>query len=139
MHTLKMVGYWPVTALSETSRYPDPTALVCPRWREQDRAKIAAYLRAGVIHNQWRGHSYCRFKCGVPHAEMGSRCLTDGDWVWPEGLAHYIEQHQVRLPDEFAATMEQNGWTIPEDAEKWASRHADDSFWVAWANTRPSC
>jgi len=25
---------------------------------------------------------------------------TDGMYVWPEGLAHYIHDHAVRLPEE---------------------------------------
>ncbi|CBN76468.1 conserved unknown protein [Ectocarpus siliculosus] len=32
---------------------------------------------------------------------MGCTTLTDGKYVWPEGLAHYIEEHAVRPPDDF--------------------------------------
>jgi len=35
------------------------------------------------------------------HVEMGSSDLTDGVYVWPEGLVHYVEKHNVRLPTEF--------------------------------------
>lgn len=34
---------------------------------------------------------------------MGHRDLTDGVYVWPEGLAHYVKAHAVRLPDDFLA------------------------------------
>jgi hypothetical protein len=27
--------------------------------------------------------------------------MTDGVYCWPEGLAHYVKEHDVRLPDEF--------------------------------------
>jgi hypothetical protein len=29
--------------------------------------------------------------------------MTDGVYCWPEGLAHYINEHDVRLPAEFVA------------------------------------
>ena len=31
----------------------------------------------------------------------GNLDLTDGVYLWPEGLAHYVREHDVRLPDEF--------------------------------------
>lgn len=40
------------------------------------------------------GLSECRF-CGE---HVGSLEFTDGVYVWPEGLAHYIQEHSVRLP-----------------------------------------
>lgn len=33
--------------------------------------------------------------------DMGSADLSDGTYLWPEGLAHYVEKHHVRLPAEF--------------------------------------
>jgi hypothetical protein len=44
----------------------------------------------------------------------GSRDLTDGTWVWPEGLAHYITTHDVILPDEFVEHARRHAWQIPE-------------------------
>lgn len=32
---------------------------------------------------------------------MGCCTLTDGRFVWPEGLAHYVSEHAVRPPEEF--------------------------------------
>jgi hypothetical protein len=34
---------------------------------------------------------------------MGSRELTDGLWIWPEGLSHYVRAHGIILPEEFVA------------------------------------
>lgn len=44
------------------------------------------------------GYSPCRL-CGL--ASNGNLDLTDGTYIWPEGLAHYVLEHSVRLPDEF--------------------------------------
>jgi len=66
---------------------------------------------------------------------MGTRCLTDGRWVWPEGLAHYIEVHHVRLPEEYVEVMKQNDWKIPE-LEIWPTLGSqgdpDYTFWIKW-------
>lgn len=32
--------------------------------------------------------------------------MTDGIYCWPEGLAHYVRHHQVRLPEEFVRQVE---------------------------------
>ena len=32
---------------------------------------------------------------------MGCCTLTDGTYVWPEGLAHYVSEHAVRPPEDF--------------------------------------
>jgi hypothetical protein len=42
------------------------------------------------------GYSTCRF-CGMNN---GAAEYTDGTYVWPEGLAHYVYDHAVRLPGE---------------------------------------
>ena len=33
----------------------------------------------------------------------GLETLGDDRWCWPSGLAHYVEAHAIRLPDEFVA------------------------------------
>ncbi len=141
---LRGVGYWrpiPKYSYPKDDRFPDPTSLVCPNWCEEERSLITAYLRDGRTYNQWRGISYCRFKCGVLDENMGSRCLTDGEWVWPEGLSHYVECHAVRLPDEFVVSMRRNEWQVPLDAGG-ANREdhglPETSFWIAWGQSMRS-
>lgn len=46
---------------------------------------------------------------GVVHDEIDPqggvigplKVLTDGTWVWPSDLAHYVAKYHVRLPKEF--------------------------------------
>jgi hypothetical protein len=61
------------------------------------------YLRGGEVDAMYKGISYCRFRKNgcTPPTNMGSCDLTDGVWIWPEGLAHYVEAHEVWLPDSF--------------------------------------
>jgi hypothetical protein len=63
------------------------------------------------------GYSFCRFECGIPNNAMGDSDLSDGEWLWPEGLAHYVERHSVRLPDEFIQTMRSHSWQVPAGLE----------------------
>lgn len=60
---------------------------------------VADHLLRGRTLIQYRGLSECRF-CGE---FVGSKELTDQKYCWPEGLAHYLTQHSVRLPDEFVS------------------------------------
>src|SRR5262245_56163586 len=88
--TLKAVGYW-LSSDSQDDDLPDPRLLVRKNWCRGEKTLILSYLKSGSTFARWRGFSYCRFRCGAPYAEIGSRCLTDGIWVWPEGLAHYLK------------------------------------------------
>ena len=81
----------------EMLQWPDALMLVDPNWREDERRRIGEYLQRGTRVNQMRGLSPCRF-C---ERHNGSAELTDGVYCWPEGLAHYVSEHDVRLPEEF--------------------------------------
>ena len=134
--TLKAVGYW---WSPERPNFPHPNDLIDPEWCAGDRSRAVAYLRTGIVYVQWRGHSHCRFRCGAKPSEMGSRCLTDGIWVWPEGLSHYVEQHLVTLPSEFVRTMRRRDWGIPVNRRlptRESHGDPDDSYWIQWSVRR---
>ena len=107
---LKAVGFW--RSYDEHSEFPDPRCLVYPNWHSQIDA-IVLYLKNGPTCGYWCGFSYCRFKCRVRSDQMGSTDFTDGEWIWPAGLAHYIEYHSVALPEEFIQAMADNDWACP--------------------------
>jgi hypothetical protein len=154
---LKLVGYW----YSEWEPHlPRPQPLQKPEWDGQEREKVVAYLKAGHHYFSDMGYSNCRFSCGIREKLMGSRTYYDGKWVWPEGLAHYVEAHSVCLPEAFLDTMRSNGWVIPDlsrippgrwdiwemdrklqaggprlclDQEALPELEEDLSFWIDWA------
>jgi hypothetical protein len=128
---LKLIGYW--GADEQPSEYPYPGRLVSPNWRRDDRARIVAYLRSGQLIRAFLGYSSCRI-CGLLGREMGAAEFTDGEWVWPEGLPHYIEVHSVRLPEELIATMESHGWKVPADLGTLDATLIDESFWKTWGS-----
>jgi hypothetical protein len=82
--TLILIGYW----RSETHpEWPDPADLVDPQWDAQERHMVTMYLASGTIARTYMGFSPCRL-CG---RQNGSLEYTDGEFIWPEGLAHYLE------------------------------------------------
>lgn len=89
------IGYWYGPGAAQ--RWPDPTRFLDPEWDEDDRNSVASYLRQGVIVQSYMGYSRCRI-CGENNGDLD---LTDGTYVWPDGLVHYVEKHAVRLPDIF--------------------------------------
>lgn len=80
------------------------------------------------------GHSWCRFFCDVSHQEIGSQELTDGVWVWPEGLSHYVRAHGIILPEEFVEhSLSQK---IPQAHPEIAP--VDLDYWCSWCAARRS-
>ncbi|GIE04127.1 hypothetical protein Adu01nite_54770 [Paractinoplanes durhamensis] len=93
--TLRLIGYW--SGPEEPTDFPDVRAFVATEQDAATEQSVAAYLRSGTIFVAAAGTSTCRL-CGLPN---GSTERTDGHhFVWPDGLAHYVETHHVRLPPE---------------------------------------
>jgi len=65
---------------------------------------------------------------GAP-VDMGTGEISDGTYVWPEGLAHYVEEHNVRLPQKFVDHVLAGGTTLPEDTEPTVSYVRDETWW----------
>jgi hypothetical protein len=65
---------------------------------------------------------------------MGSAELTDGVWIWPEGLAIYVERFAVTLPEQFVEHMIENAFAIAPDLDSEALEETpvDFSFWRRW-------
>jgi hypothetical protein len=95
---LKPVGFW---YTGTGSMLPHPDEHRDGVWSQKERRAVLAYLRTGQVKMRYMGFAFCR--CGCEDPVPGSADMTDGVWVWPEGLAHYIEEHNVRLPVEFVA------------------------------------
>ena len=90
----KFIGYW-------KSKYdpglPDVNDFVDETWTNGiERIVVTDYLSRGEEISRARGMSNCRV-CGKMN---GSTEMTDGEYVWPEGLAHYVRDHSVRPPSD---------------------------------------
>jgi hypothetical protein len=89
---LRSIGYWRSDLQPEL---PDPAHWQDSTWNAAERDFALRYLELGYPIASALGAASCRL-CG---AANGSQELSDGVFVWPEGLAHYIREHSVRLPD----------------------------------------
>jgi len=139
------IGYWHSTGAIAATRFPHPQGVVLPGWEREKRIILATYLRSGKTAYISCGFSYCRFACGVDDTQMGTRGLTDGRWLWPEGLHHYVERHSVRLPDEFVAHASARRFEIPPEEVGDLNTQFSLEFWEAWCdrnatfNPEPTC
>jgi hypothetical protein len=88
---LVRIAYW---RGAQAPGWPDPREFVDVSWDPSERESVADYLRRGFVARAYMGKSLCRL-CGEA---VGSLELSDGVFIWPEGLAHYVEVHDVRLP-----------------------------------------
>ncbi len=129
---MKLIGYWMENL--HDGHLALPQELV-GEMADSVRDAVCAYLCAGDPFVTYMGFSWCRFRCG--HTGMGYRELTDGEWVWPEGLVHYVQVHSVVLPAEFvAAAMAGRRAARSERAD--GHQNASLDFWTEWAAQRQS-
>lgn len=129
------VGFWADPRNPEDAR-PHPEQFVDKAWGETIAARaVTLYVRSGFLESFELGYSFCRIDgrgggggrggegdayarvgCGTRGGEynigMGCCTLTDGMFVWPEGLAHYVAVHAVRPPEAFIARAMENLWTL---------------------------
>jgi len=96
--TLISIGYW---ASDDEPNLPHPQNFYDDTVEIKERELVINYLKNGLRLHDWMGFSYCRFGCQVSREEIGNACLTDGVYIWPEGLVHYVETHKVWLPEIF--------------------------------------
>jgi len=112
---LKRVGYWHSRA---EPHWPDPRDFVDLALTDDERLDIVPYLERGWVARAYMGKSTCR----IFGMDAGSLELTDGTWIWPDGLAHYVGEHSVKLPADFtehAASTTEHFETVPVDDSWW--------------------
>jgi len=122
------LGYW-IETLSG-SPFPAPQECV-GEYSKEIRDKITDYLDSNRPTDRYRGYSWCRFGCGASPATMGAGEFTDGVWIWPEGLSHYVRHHSVVLPEEFT------NWVLHKiPAPPFDGNLHDFTFWLEWGRQR---
>jgi hypothetical protein len=88
---LTLIGYW---RSDDQPDWPDAGDFVDESWDAEERRLVASYLESGTV--PWAAMGYSR--CRLCRKLNGSAEFTDGVFVWPEGLSHYVADHSVRLP-----------------------------------------
>lgn len=117
--TLIEVGFWADPRDPEDDR-PHPSTFVDKEWGKTVASRVVAlYIRSAFLESFELGYSFCRLcessKGANRHSiRMGCCTMTDGKYVWPEGLAHYVTVHAVRPPSEFVDRAVKNFVAIRE-------------------------
>ena len=122
---MRYIGRW-ISSLQDTE-YPPPHELV----GEYDATvlpKIVDYLNNGHVLHVYRGFTSCLFRCNYSE---GYTEKTDGNWVWPCDLAHYVQTHNVLVPPEFIADVIASTG-LPEFSEEWQSQEYNVGYWRKW-------
>jgi hypothetical protein len=94
------------------------TALSIEQWKGRDpahAADVARYLRGGKVLVASPGLARDIYDRAVVAGSHSMR--TDGDFVWPDVLAHYVEKYGVELPPIFEARMAAAGWNAPDEVD----------------------
>ena len=94
MKELIHVGYWKCYYKPDL---PDPHDFIDKSWDHKEKSLIIKFLKNGKVKDAWMGSSECRI-CGIRN---GSECLINGNYVYPSGYVHYIEEHNVKPPQQF--------------------------------------
>jgi hypothetical protein len=120
---MPIIGYWNTGLNDDQFIAPQEVAeKLAPEMIE----KVVGYLRQGAFYTQYRGLSLCRFVDTCSEQYMGSSEFTDGYWIWPEGLIHYVEMHRILLPKEFLADV------LKPTTRKNITPDPDLGFWIKW-------
>lgn len=136
MTILQIIGYWddsedPMVKVETPNGFPHPRELVEPGWDGGLKKRIVNYLNCAPMHRGSWGHAYCRMDPSRDCEEMGSREMTDGTYIWPEGLKVYVEDYDVRLPAAFLEHMKALDFKVPP-VDRFLKAEVDDSFWREW-------
>ena len=113
---LMLVGYW--AGPHAGADLPLVDRMIDTGWDADERDEVAAYVANGTVARGYMGFAECRV-CGQPNGNLE---FTDGTYVWPEVLAHYVAQHGVRLPQEFVSH-------VARSVERIEGADREDSWW----------
>lgn len=95
------------SACPSVNDFIDPTLLAA-----YDRDRLVRYLEtAHVVATTSR----LNFPCVVCGARRGGSLSyrTDGDWLWPDDLGHYVTEHNVAPPLAMLASVVAHGYAPP--------------------------
>ncbi|QHT65723.1 hypothetical protein GXP67_03095 [Rhodocytophaga rosea] len=102
IHSLTAIGYWHSIFEPE---FPDPAWFRDEEWNVAEKQMVITHLLQSHPLADWTGQSWCRFRCA--ETQLGSKDLTDGTYIFPEGLVHYLQNHHIRLPEKFIQHVQQ--------------------------------
>lgn len=108
-------GVW-TTADSAPFEVPVFSEVVDATWRPHDLDRLVEYLRACPVSITSSMRPVPRTLCDHLLPEPSAQ-RSDGVWVWPSSLSHYVAQHHVRLPDRLVERIRGREYRVPNSAD----------------------
>lgn len=139
-----LIGYWKNKHyyIDNNEILPDPSTLIDvefwlnigKKYNGLTKSQIVEYLDSNIDCNYYRGLSICR----ICDAGLSSYERHDGVYVWPDMLSHYIDKHDVILPDEFIQHIHSS--ILKNGIQKCTIKNyehviKDYTFWLKWSKT----
>jgi len=108
----KFFGFWKASEL-DSEELPWVHDFTDENWNPKDKERLLAYIYncplvivSGSI----------RTKCLLCDDELASSdFVSDGEWLWPKDLTHYMMKHFVRLPDKFIEHIRKMNYDCPSE------------------------
>ena len=101
---MRKIGFW--SGFSEKNdKYPDVYDFIDDNWNTEDKQRVLDWLEKHKVKNGGAmGFSVCRI-CGVNN---GSQEFRSKEFIYPEGLIHYIRDHNIRIAELDNVIQEEN-------------------------------
>ncbi|MEV7815605.1 hypothetical protein AB0P05_33585 [Streptomyces flaveolus] len=92
-----------------------------------DEDRIAAYLESGLEIYSTMGAER-DVLTGEEWIVGSGSLMTDGTWLWPVDLTHYVRRHHAALPQEFLDHIRTSNYTVPVVPDEQARRIFQEEF-----------
>ena len=92
-------GFW-IPEGTANPDFPHASDLIDTKWKPDDLELLLEYLRKAVIALTSSFPKEPCPLCGQP-VIAPSTFQSDGLWLWPMDLPHFVADHRVRLPEMF--------------------------------------
>jgi hypothetical protein len=103
-------GIWMGT-VHTTEDLPSVFSAVDPSWEPDDKDQLVTYLTQTVVVEATTWMTTCPL---CPSELPTLNYQSDGVWLWPQSLAHYVVWHSVVIPDRFAEHIRRRDYTPSE-------------------------
>jgi hypothetical protein len=95
---------------------PDIDSFIDKTWHPEDKSLIINYLKISPNVVASSAMPTMCMLCGEMLGDPGS-FFSDGYWLWPERLVHYIEKHNLRIPDEMVKYIQESKYLPPSELD----------------------
>ena len=106
---MKGFGYFTPNEIGNRAHAKD---FVDNNWDPIEKRKVIEYLKGCYPTSYAYFEMLSCYICNE-HDILSSQDMVDGEWIFPEALIHYVEQHNVVPIKEFLERIRSNNYIVP--------------------------